>query len=205
MSTRLKFGDGTRKAEQNIMLGNIFQKLRDFAHEQPELVRFAVVGLLGYVAWHTTYSYYLRPTTMLDEYVIHSMVTTSEWIMGATGWEVLPPSGPGLRNTIGIINAGGVHVGDPCDGVVLFALFAVFLIAFPGPWRHKLWFIPLGVLGLHGVNILRVCGLIVIQWINPEWLQFNHDYTFTIIVYGVVFALWYLWAKLFVPVQSAKP
>lgn len=179
-------------------LDSIVRGLSAFRKEQPELVRFVVVGLLGYVAWYSTYTYFLRPSTLLDEYVIHSLILSSEWLMDLTGWQVLPPETTGLRRNIGIAGAGGVHVGDPCDGVVLFALFAVFLIAFPGPWRHKLWFIPSGILVLHGVNIFRVCGLIVIQWWDPAALQFNHDYTFTILIYSVVFALWFFWAKRFV-------
>ena len=184
---------------------SIVHELRTLRTKHPDLVRFVVVGILGYVAWYALYSYWLRPGTLLDEYVIHALVTTSEWAMGATGWEVLPPTGPGLRSSIGIAGAGGVRVGDPCDGVVLFALFAVFLLAFPGPGRHKIWFIPLGIAVLHGVNIARVCGLIVIQWWNAEWLQFNHDYTFSILIYAVVFALWYWWAKTFVPIAPATP
>lgn len=173
-----------------------------FRQQHPALVRFVLVGVFGYVAWYSLYAYFLRPATLLDEYVIHSMITTSEWVMDATGWEVLPAEGDGLRNHIGIAGAGGVQVGDPCDGVVLFALFAIVLMAFPGGWRAKVWFIPTGVLLLHGVNIGRVCALILIQWWRPEWLQFNHDYTFTILIYGVVFLLWYSWARFFVPPAS---
>ncbi|MDB4587762.1 hypothetical protein N9098_01355, partial [bacterium] len=127
-------------------LSSMVRGVAAFRKEHPALVRFVVVGILGYVAWYSLYTYYLRPSTLLDEYVIHSLILSSEWAMDVTGWEVLPPDSSGLRRNIGIAGAGGVHVGDPCDGVVLFALFAVFLIAFPGPVRHKLWFIPLGIL-----------------------------------------------------------
>ena len=58
---------------------------------------------------------------------------------------------------------------------------------------QKLGFIPLGILILHGANIGRVVVLARIQATSPEWLEFNHDYTFTVLIYGLVFALWYLW------------
>jgi hypothetical protein len=35
-----------------------------------------------------------------------------------------------------------------------------------------------------------------IQATAPDWLEFNHDYTFTVLIYGLVFALWYLWTVL---------
>ena len=85
------------------------------------------------------------------------------------------------------------QIGAPCDGVALFALFAIFILAFPGPISRKAWFIPAGIALLHLANIVRVVVLARIQATSPEWLEFNHDYTFTVLIYGLVFALWYLW------------
>jgi exosortase/archaeosortase family protein len=98
----------------------------------------------------------------------------------------------------------GVEIGAPCDGLSLFALFAVFIAFFPGPVRNKLWFVPLGIIFLHGVNISRVISLAVIQSKYPEWLAFNHDYTFTVLVYGVVFGLWVVWATYLASFTKAK-
>ena len=38
-----------------------------------------------------------------------------------------------------------VIVGIPCNGLVLYALFRGFVLAFPGAWQRKLWFIPAGM------------------------------------------------------------
>ncbi|MDA0728153.1 MAG: archaeosortase/exosortase family protein [Bacteroidetes bacterium] len=180
----------------------LMRLVREAWKEHPDLARFTVVGVLGYVVWYACYSYWLRPGTLLDEYVIHSMVLSSEWVMTTLGWDALPPAQEGLRHSLGMAGTGGVIIGDPCDGVVLFALFALFMVAFPGPVRHKLWFIPVGVLLLHGANIARVVALLYIQWWAPGWLQFNHDYTFTVLIYSFVFGLWFLWARMHVPLQS---
>jgi exosortase family protein XrtF len=178
------------------------QQFQEVRREQPELVRFIAVGLLGYVAWYAAYAYWLRPGTLLDEYVIHSMVLSCEWATTAMGWEVWPPAEDGLRHTLGIAGTGRLGIGDSCDGVVLFALFTLFMLAFPGPWRQKLWYIPAGIALLHGANIARVVALMIIQWGAPEWLDFNHHYTFTVLIYGLVFFLWYVWARLHVPLPS---
>ena len=83
-------------------------------------------------------------------------------------------------------------VGPSCDGVVLFALFAIFILSFPGRWLRKLWFIPLGIAAIHAANILRIVSLLFIQlYFGEEALKFNHDYTFTVFVYSIIFALWY--------------
>ncbi len=86
-------------------------------------------------------------------------------------------------------------IGDPCNGISLFAVFSIFLLAYPGPWKHKAWFLPLGLLSIHVLNMLRIVVLCIVVTVDYELLNFNHDYTFYIIVYGWVFGLWYLWVK----------
>lgn len=89
----------------------------------------------------------------------------------------------------------GVWVGDACNGFILFALFAIFVAAYPGPLKRKLWFIPAGILGIHLINAIRVAILTIIAEKSPESLTFNHNYTFTALVYAFVFWLWYVWAS----------
>ena len=108
---------------------------------------------------------------------------------------------------VGIDGTLGVWIGDPCNGFSLFALFLIFMITYPGPWKQKLWYIPLGLLAIHLVNVLRIVALTIILDNNSEWLDFNHNYTFNIIVYSFVFFLWYIWAKKFAApyLDSKKP
>ena len=48
---------------------------------------------------------------------------------------------------------------------------------------------------IHLINAIRIVALAIIVDVNPDWLYFNHNYTFNIIVYSFVFILWYIWAK----------
>ena len=75
----------------------------------------------------------------------------------------------------------------------------------PGPLLRKAWFIPAGIALLHFANVVRVIVLARIQATSPEWLEFNHDYTFTVLIYGLVFALWYLWTVLGRPARLTHP
>ena len=88
-----------------------------------------------------------------------------------------------------------VIVGDPCNGLLLYALFAGFIIAFPGSLRDKLWFVPSGVGTIYALNVGRVAGLALnyVYW-HPT-VDFNHHLTFTFVVYGAIGALWIGWAK----------
>ena len=155
--------------------------------------RFFATAFVAYVVWSVAYEQALKPKTMLDEVVIGHMVSATECMMQALEWPVghIPKQQP-IATAWGVAGHVGVRIGAPCDGVALFALFTIFVLAFPGAVLRKIWFIPAGIAVLHAANILRVVLLVRIQAVAPEWLEFNHD-TFTVFVYGLVFALWHLW------------
>ena len=72
------------------------------------------------------------------------------------------------RDRVGVAGHAGVQIGAPCDGVALFALFAIFILAFPGPLLRKAWFIPAGIALLHAANVGRVIVLARIQATVPR-------------------------------------
>jgi exosortase family protein XrtF len=164
------------------------------------LVRFLGLGTVLYLAWYSFYEFYIRPKTGVDAFVIHAIVEHSRWTLEALAFTLEPATDrDGFQNAVAILGSPGVTVGAPCDGMALFGLFSVFILAYPGKVLHKVWFVPAGIAIVHAVNVARVAGLAVIMDVNPSWLAFNHDYTFTLLVYGVVFALWYLWVQRFGP------
>ena len=162
------------------------------------VVRFLVVAGLLYAAWFLLYSFVLHPWGKLDHAVIDSLIATAGVVLQLLGYDLIPePVNADNIRTIGVEGGHLLWIGDPCNGVGLFAVYLIFLIAYGGPWRHKAWFGVLGLLSIHLVNALRVAALCIIVSINYEWLNFNHDYTFYVIVYGWVFLLWYIWVKRF--------
>ena len=50
------------------------------------LLRFIGVGLVGYIVWYSLYQYWLKDHTLLDEYLIHGMVLTCEWVQRGVGF-----------------------------------------------------------------------------------------------------------------------
>ncbi len=162
------------------------------------LLRFLLTAGLLYAAWYVLYAVMIHPWGGLDRAVIAALITWAGTILTTLGYELIPePVNAENIRTIGVEGGHLLWIGDPCNGVGLFAVFLIFLVAFGGPWRHKLWFGALGILSIHLVNALRVAALCIVVSINYEWLNFNHDYTFYVIVYGWVFLLWYIWVRRF--------
>ena len=169
------------------------------------LLRFLSVSALLYAAWYALYAFVIHPWQRLDRAVIDALIVVSGGLLRLFGYELIPePINAEHVRTIGVEGGHLLWIGDPCNGLSLFAVFTVFLIAYPGPWRHKAWFITAGILSIHLINALRVAALCIIVSIDYEWLNFNHDYTFYVIVYGWVFLLWYIWVKRFAPSASLK-
>ncbi len=168
------------------------------------LLSFLVVGASAYLGWYILYEFVLRPHSSLDEWVVDYIVGGTENVLSILGYELRIFDDGLWRNHVGIAGSPGVTIGAPCDGIILFALFSIFIIAYPGPLKHKAWFIPAGIVAIHWINVFRVAALAVIVHFRPDLLDFNHDYTFTIIVYAFVFLLWYIWVQKFAPLGQKK-
>ena len=76
-------------------------------------------------------------------------------------------------------------------------IFVAFLFAF-GPVNKSLfWFIPLGLLVIHLVNLSRITLLFWVSIYMTDYMYFMHKYFFTAILYVVVFVLWVYWVRKF--------
>lgn len=168
--------------------------------KQP-LNRFLVFSLILYIIWKLLYDLVLQPYTNIDLNLIQFTIRVSKFFLEAMGYEVFMS----LPRLIGIDGTSGLLIGDPCDGMELFGLFTIFIIAFPGPPLKKMFFIPIGILCILSLNIFRVIGLAIVQLhTSREWTEFNHTYTFTILIYGCIFLLWMYWVKKFSGISFKK-
>lgn len=166
-------------------------------------VRFITLAPGVYLIWYLVYEFYLKPHTTFDSYIITNLTWLSHNILELLGFELRPHVGDYV-NYIGIVDSHWLEIGAPCDGITLLSLLLVFVLAFPGPVKHKLWFLPLGLLSVHLINAIRIVSLVIIVSKSPESLQFHHDYTFTILVYLYVFGLWYFWINKYSAVKDLE-
>lgn len=158
--------------------------------------RFTFTAIFLYVVWYLIYEIWLHPLGIWDRVIVNNLVYLTSGLLRIVGYATLPEGLPtDTIRTAGIDGTSGVWIGDPCNGFSLFALFVIFMITYPGPWKQKWWYTLMGLILIHGVNVIRIAVLAILVKVNPDWLYFNHNYTFTILVYGVVFILWYVWAK----------
>ena len=157
------------------------------------IIIFLIKAIGLYLLWYFIYDLWLKKVGTLDTWIIDSIVYFSVNILEFFGYILFVD-----YHSIGLPDAySNVFVGNGCNGLELFALFTGFILIFKGSWKYKLWFIPLGIIIIHFLNVLRVIGLIFSGRVSVNFLEFNHKYTFTIIMYIITFIGWMIWVKYF--------
>lgn len=169
------------------------------------LVRFAVLAGAFYLLWFFGYEHYLAADGRLDVALSHNLAVVSAAGLRLLGYVVTVSAD--ARPLITLAGQPAVIVGHECNGLVLYALFGGFILAFSGPLRRKLWFVPLGIFLIYVLNVLRIMALCLNNYYSRQTVDFNHHYTFTAIVYASIFGLWMWWATRLAtpPAPAATP
>lgn len=165
--------------------------------KQNAFTRFICISGFLYLFLYLIYQFVVKKYTYYDQKFIGSIIQAADYLVKLVGYHTFMVLQDRDLQVIGLDGGTGVWVGSNCNAITLFSLFAVFIIAYPGHHKSKLWFVPAGIIAIHILNILRVVGLMFINLKAPEYLSFNHTYTFTFLVYAFIFWLWMVWINKF--------
>ena len=97
-------------------------------------------------------------------------------------------------------NEGGwarVIIAPECASLKQWLHWIFLMLLFPGPWKHKLWYIPIGLVIIEWTNVVRICGVLLMQVPFPNSFHIAHDYIFKVFFYLVIFLMWMLWVEKF--------
>lgn len=162
--------------------------------------RFGLISAGLMLLWAIGVAYGLGGTSSLDAALCRQLAASSAWSLRALNW---PASvAPDNRYLLLLNGQPTVVVGAPCDGLVLYALLAGFVLAYPGPAMRRLWFIPLGILGLWLLNVVRIMALALNHRYSPETFEFDHHYAFSAVAYAALGGLWLLWTRQSLPTPA---
>lgn len=147
--------------------------------------------LACYVAWFLIYEGLIAPSGRIDEWLSLRVAAQVTGLLNVLGIETFM-----LGRHVWIDGFVGVLVVDGCNGLSSLGLFSAFILAYPGSWRRRLWFIPLGLVAIHLVNVARIAGLLVVQARAPAMFDFSHQVGMTVIFYAAIFLLWVVWVRM---------
>ncbi|MDR2628340.1 MAG: archaeosortase/exosortase family protein [Dysgonamonadaceae bacterium] len=82
-----------------------------------------------------------------------------------------------------------------CTGIKQLYSFLLLMLFYPGPWRKKLWYLPMGSAVLFFYNIVRISAILFLTYRHPERFDSLHEGVFRYIYYGLIFLLWVIWEE----------
>jgi exosortase/archaeosortase family protein len=106
--------------------------------------------------------------------------------------------------SIAIIGTYGIVIGNHCVGFGISYGFSSLILAYPGSWKSKTWFIPLGILIIMLINAGRVAALVISGFRSGVIMQVEQHDFFNYIIYVIIFLMWLAWVKFILPVKALK-
>ena len=179
------------------MQQNLFKNLKGIVHRNAFILDVVLFMLITYL-FHRLWWMFASDIKSLDvvintaNWLASVVFETSFWIIHHT---YDPGSWQEAVNTIRFSNQGYIAVNESCSGLKQFYQILVLFLIFPGPWKHKAWFIPLSMVIMHLTNVFRIValGMVTLWW--PEQWQFAHDWILRPFFYVVLFLLWVWWVE----------
>ena len=120
-----------------------------------------------------------------------SVTASAAYLLTEAGYELTY-----YKRLITVEGSSGIYFADLCLGIAPMVIFSGFILSYGNNWKNKLWFIPLGVLLIHGINIFRMIALILIQVHYPRYFKLAHEYVYVVVTYGIIFLLVIWWMNL---------
>jgi exosortase H (IPTLxxWG-CTERM-specific) len=129
-------------------------------------------------------AYVTQPWTHALAVIATSIVTLFDPNVVATG-NVIRSTGNGFA----------VAIEAGCNGVEATLVLLAAILAFPAPWRHKLWGIALGVVAIQLLNVVRVISLFYLgQW-SFAVFEWAHLYVWQALIMLDVLVVWLVWVR----------
>ena len=177
-----------------------------------------VVFMTILLIFHFLWKLFIKDALALDfinesgSWLAYQVYIASRWFLdvtnvNVTAFDELMIGGSLKRNAFYYAeNYGYVNVNLSCSGLKQFYQWFFLMLLYPGPWRHKLWFFPMGLLIIHLVNISRIVGMVIVMINLPKHWDLIHDYVARPFFYVVMFLLWVWWnEKFYLKSKTLKP
>jgi exosortase/archaeosortase family protein len=124
--------------------------------------------------------------------LISFILKTSKFFIDLLGYECW------INNRLIYGNNASLFMDDSCMGINLMFLFASFIALLPGTFKHKIWYIPLGLMVIILLNCLRVIMIFINMSKTGAYtmaLEIHDLFTYPVLVF--TFFMWVIWINRF--------
>ena len=129
-------------------------------------------------------AWFVEPWTVALAHISTNLVTLFDHDVVATGRVIRSTS-----------NGFAVSIEAGCNGVEATIVLLAAMLAYPAPWKNKLYGLLAGTLAVQGLNIVRVISLFYLgQW-NRNWFEWAHLYVWQALIMLDVLIVWLVWVR----------
>src|SRR5688500_10187872 len=127
--------------------------LKDFKPALLFLAKFLAVYFIG----NLVYGIFIESFANRPDPLTKLVTAQSADVLRATGFETTVSANT-ISPTLFLKENDRVvlRVFEGCNGINVIIVFIAFLFAFGGPARVMLWYLPAGILIIHGANLFRL-------------------------------------------------
>ncbi|MBN1925482.1 MAG: archaeosortase/exosortase family protein [Prolixibacteraceae bacterium] len=174
----------------------MFRRLIEKYKQTTDLNRFLIKGAILFLAWRVFRKWMLLNAeySSFTQAVSIIYLKTSRFFLTVFGFDTHVNFEERKLWLTGAKES--IEIVYDCLGVNLFAVFLVFMLAYPGKVSLKSIFIPVGFLLIFLLNAFRMAALtyIVAHW--PEKMDLFHHFIFQGIIYIGIFLIWFAFIRI---------
>jgi exosortase family protein XrtF len=162
------------------------------------VIRFIVYAVSLYLIWFGLYEFILKPNGKLDHLLTENISIVTCYLLNLSDYNSYYTIGNKLGETYIFFEdqiLPTVRIGASCNGLEMLMIFCIFVICYPGRVLNKILFLFAGVFIIHTLNIIRNYFLTILTITQSPYFELFHRYIFILLIYGVIFLLWMLWAR----------
>ncbi|MBL3655374.1 exosortase family protein XrtF [Fulvivirga sediminis] len=157
-------------------------------------ILFIVKFLVLYLGLNLLYGFYIDTYSPSPDPITVVVTNQVSGVMSAFGNGVEASDNQEKPSVFLSLNGYNIlSVYEGCNGLNVMIVFLVFLLSYGKPIKKLYWFIPMGLVGVHLFNLIRIILLFWVAQDFPEMMYFAHKYLFTAFLYIIVFLMWFWW------------
>lgn len=162
-----------------------------------DIALFIIITFVVHKLWwhYSAFIYSVPAFLQMSGWLAREVYLVSAWInMHILGMDIRLAEG---NTMIFLKNNYSIFINESCSGFKqMFQILVLFLL-FPGPWKHKAWYIPACIVAMFFVNVIRVIGLSYAMIWSPQHWDFIHLWIMRPFYYVAIFAMWVVWVEKF--------
>ncbi|MDP1623939.1 MAG: exosortase/archaeosortase family protein [Bacteroidales bacterium] len=159
-----------------------------------DLLRFFIIIIPFFLIYE-----YFEPAFIKIPVVVNILDFLTLHILNLTSWAlstIFNISNTIENDMVVLPNGQQLQMQFGCSGLQQFILTFFLLVLLPGPWKHKLWFIPVSLIVIHFFNVVRFIGIALQLSHTSNHFHFIHDWVFRPFIYLIIFLVWVAWVEL---------